>query len=223
MTRHAMTRHTRFVTLRGGAAALFAVLVGASAGAAQDNRPSGWKWVSDMPAADTSWSFNRMPPGWHITTGPGVLAWDDRHAFDGRYHVEAEMILFPDPGPEGFGLFVAGRELETAGSEYVAFLIRADGAAGVFRVQGGRSEPLAEWRPAAGVRRHEGTGTVSNTLRVEVEGTEAVFRVNGEEAVRVPTASLEGGGRTGFRIGAQINVHITTLDVMQRLAPPRGS
>jgi hypothetical protein len=204
-------------------AAAILFLLGAGAAAGQDARPAGWKWQTEPGAADTAWRFDRMPPGWHITTGPAVLAWDETAAFEGRYAVESEMILFPESQNEGYGLFVAGRGLEGADAHYVAFLVRQDGAAGVFRVQAGRSEPLRDWAAAAPVRALTGSETVSNTLRVEVEGAETVFRVNGEEVARVPGAAVGGSGHVGFRIMGGVNLHITTLDVLQRLAPPRGS
>lgn len=205
------------------ATAAILLLLSAGTAAAQQGRPAGWKWLTDPAAADTAWSFDRMPPGWHLTTGPAVLAWDESAACDGRYAVESQMVLFPSSQNEGYGVFVAGRGLEGTEAHYVAFLVRRDGAAGVFRVQAGRSEPLRDWAPAPSVRALTGSETVSNTLRVEVEGAEAVFRVNGEEVARIPGESVNGGGHVGFRVLAGVNVHITTLDVLRRLAPPRGS
>ncbi len=60
------------------------IVLGACAPAlltAQLTTPTDWKWRQDAPAPlaaglkmdPGSWAFVQMPPGWHVTTGPGVL------------------------------------------------------------------------------------------------------------------------------------------------------
>ena len=61
-----------------------AVIAGSTAllPAMQLQTPTDWKWRTDSPAAvtdsdkdlpPTKWFFVAMPPGWHITSNPGVL------------------------------------------------------------------------------------------------------------------------------------------------------
>jgi hypothetical protein len=47
---------------------------------AQLRTPSDWRWRTDAPAQlvtgedvpASAWRFVAMPPGWHVTTGPGT-------------------------------------------------------------------------------------------------------------------------------------------------------
>ena len=64
-----------------------------------------------------------------------------------------------------------------------------------------------------------GDATAKNVLRVEVGATDVVFSANGKEIAKVPRAGLSTDGAFGFRVGKDLNLHISTLDVTQRLAP----
>ena len=64
-----------------------------------------------------------------------------------------------------------------------------------------------------------GEGTAKNILRVEVGPTEIAFSANGKDIANVPRAGLATDGVFGFRVGKDLNMHISTLDVTQRLAP----
>ncbi len=63
---------------------------------------------------------------------------------------------------------------------------------------------------------------VKNVVRVAVERAAVVFTVNGAEVARVPRDSVATDGLFGFRVGQGVNLHVTTLDFMRRLAPPRA-
>ena len=56
-------------------------ILGVTGTALQLKTPVDWKWRTDTPAAVTDtdkalpadkWFYVGMPPGWHITTNPGV-------------------------------------------------------------------------------------------------------------------------------------------------------
>jgi hypothetical protein len=198
-------------------------------GAAQDGPPPGWKWITDSPArmVDTqevpasAVRFTSMAPGWHMTTGPGMLLFDPAYEATGRFAVEAEMILFPNPGANGFGVFVGGNSLEGTSPSYISFLVRADGSAGVFRTTGDRIEAIADWSRNDAILPHTGDGTVKNVLRVEAQPSQVVFAVNGKQVASLPRSSIPVDGRFGFRIGEGINLHATNLDFLRRLAPAR--
>ena len=86
-----------------------------------------------------------MPPGFHVTTGPGTVLFHPDHAGKGNFSVEAEVFLFPGDSPSDYGIFVGGRDLDPAKSpSYIAFLVRRDGKASVLRL-GGMS-PIVDWR-----------------------------------------------------------------------------
>ena len=88
---------------------------------AQLTTPTDWKWRQDAPAplapgaamAPGSWVFVQMPPGWHITTGPGALLYPaSQGEVDGNFSIEAEIHLFPGTSTDEFGVFLGGREIE---------------------------------------------------------------------------------------------------------------
>jgi hypothetical protein len=43
--------------------------------------------------------------------------------------------------------------------------------------------------------------------------------VNGTKVLSVPRAEVPTDGRIGFRVGKDMNLHITTLNVTRKLAP----
>jgi len=207
---------------------VLAIVCAPTPGRAQLITPSHWTWVTDAPARlvtqqdvpDSSWRFVSMPPGWHVTTGPGTTLFDPDYEARGRFSLEAKIFLFPNPTDEGYGLFAGGRALETDSGSALAFLIRRDGAAAVARIAGGALEFVRPWQATTGVRPHEGTGTVENVLRVSAEADELFYLVNGDTVAVVPRASGAVEGIFGLRVGAGLNLHISYLDHIQHLAQP---
>lgn len=215
------------------AAIALAGALGATAANAQLTAPPGWKWVTDSPARHQTsldpkqgeWLFGQMPPGWHITTRPGAILFEPTTQPKGRFAVEAEIFLFPGESPAGFGLLLGGKDLEASGARYVAFLIRRDGSAAVERYAGGASALrtlLVPWTRDDAIKPQAGKeDAAKNVLRVEVEADGATLLVNGTPVLKAPREGEGLDGIAGLRIGADLNLHITNLDVTARLAPPR--
>ena len=192
--------------------------------------PAAWKWATDAPAAhqtalsppEGKWLFGVMAPGWHITTRPGAVLYEPSYLGTGRFSVEAETFLFPGTSDSGLGLLLGGRDLGGAGARYTAFLIRRDGSVAVTRHEGGRVTALADWTPARGVVPGVGQSSpVRNVLRVDVEADVARFVVNDEVVAEIPRPAADLAGVVGLRIGADVDVHVTNLDLTLRLALPR--
>lgn len=213
-----------------GIAGLLALCLLAPAGA-QMQTPSDWKWRTDEAASlvgegrapgDDELFFVAMPPGWHVTTGPGTLLYHPDYQGRGSFVVEAEIFLFPGDSQEGYGVFVAGRSLDEAASTpgYLAFLVRRDGRAGVFERSAAGLVPIADWMANEAVVPHAGgEGTAQNVLRVEVGPAEIAFSANGKPITVIPRGDRAPEGHIGFRIGPRVNLHASRLDVTYRLAP----
>ena len=191
--------------------------------------PSGWKWVTAKDAklvdtldpAEGSWLFGTMAPGWHITTRPPVILFEPRHATSGRFTVESEIFLFPGTSAAGFGLFVGGADL-AGKSRYAAFLIRRDGSVAIESVDAGRSTLLVNWTKGSGVLvGSDGGEPAKNLLRVDGEADVVRFSVNGSAVAEVPRKSANFDGIVGLKVGDNLNLHVTNLDVTHRLALPR--
>lgn len=205
-------------------------LMTASLGARQLQTPADWRWRTDVPAKVTNTGnagddvmvYVAMPPGWHITTGPGVALFQPSYTGRGNFTLESQVFLFPGDSQEEYGLFIGGKGLDpaSASASYLAFVGRRDGQAAVLRHAGGKVEPIVAWKTNDAVVPHPGgTDTAKNVFRVEVAPTEIIFGANGKEIARVPRAGLDTDGQFGFRVGKGMNLHVSTLDATYRLAP----
>jgi hypothetical protein len=197
---------------------------------AQLTTPTDWKWRQHSPAPlaaglkmePGSWAFVQMPPGWHVTTGPGVLLYPASQGdIGGNFSLEAEVFLFPGESADEYGVFLGGQDIETSASpDYSAFVLRRDGQAAVLRRGAGQMTPLSAWqRHEAIVPGKAGDEPVKNVLKIDVDPGTATLWVNGAKVLAVPRTDLRTEGRVGFRVGKDMNLHITSLNVTRRLAP----
>jgi hypothetical protein len=60
---------------------------------------------------------------------------------------------------------------------------------------------------------------VKNVLKVDVDPLNVTLWVNATKVLAVPRAGVRSDGRVGFRIGKDMNLHITTLNVTRKFAP----
>ncbi len=197
---------------------------------AQLTTPTNWKWRQDTPAPlaagskmePGSWVFVQMPPGWHVTTGPGVLLYPTTNGeIDGNFTLEAEIFLFPGQATDEYGIFLGGQDIDSsAAPDYSAFVLRRDGQAAVMRRHGGQTTALAAWqRHEAVVPGSAGGEPVKNVLKVDVDAASVTLWVNAAKVLAVPRSDVRIDGRVGFRVGKEMNLHITTLNVTRKLAP----
>jgi hypothetical protein len=205
-----------------------AALSAVPAAAQELQTPSEWRWIADAPArlvttqevADSAWRFVAMPPGWHVTTGPGVLLFHPGYEGRERFTLEAELFLFPGESQAEYGVFVGGLRLDDPGRQYTAFVLRRDGAAAVVGRSGAGERVLLPWRVNEAVVPHTGSGTAKNVITLHVEPAAVRFVVNGGEVGTLPHDALATGGGIGFRIGTGVNLHASRLDLTHHLAPP---
>ena len=197
---------------------------------AQLKTPEDWKWRLDEPAAMSGsgkmeageWWFVAMPPGWHVTMGPGGVVYHPGYRATGRFVVESELFLFPDSSDEGVGVFVGGQSLgEQESPAYTAVLLRKDGSASVVRrnVGGVTASP---WAAVDGVSPHGGKDAEKHAFRVEVDTATVTFLVDGTKVAALARANVAPDGHFGLRIGRAVNIHVVRLDFTQQLAPPRA-
>jgi hypothetical protein len=205
---------------------LFALLLAATAAHAQ----SDWRTVTDRdiklttaePASASEWRFTQMPPGWHITTRPPAIMYDPGVRASGVFAVETMQILFPGTSNAGYGVFIGGRNLDGANREFIAFLLHRDGRISVESHSGRQVLPVVPPVAAKTFKPAPAVGETSdNLLRVSVAADSVRVSVNGTVALAIPRAGLMVEGHVGFRTGDDLNLHVTTFDYTQRLAPRR--
>jgi hypothetical protein len=210
-------------------------MLAAAPAAAQQNVPTDWAWRLDSPAPlvttldvpERSWLFVRMPPGWHITTGPGALLYPaDPPGLAPAFSLEATIFLFPGESREEFGLFIGGHEIESEGPpQFTAFVLRRDGHAAILARTAAGLTPIVNWQAHDAIVAHPGGSEepVKNVVRIDVGPAAVQLLVNGATVATVPRAGLRTDGRIGFRIGSGLNLHISSLDLTTRLAPAPGA
>ncbi|MBK6486112.1 MAG: hypothetical protein IPF98_04390 [Gemmatimonadetes bacterium] len=200
-----------------------------SASAQQLTTPPEWRWRLDRPAQlvtgedvpEAAWRFVSMAPGWHITTGPGVVLFHPQERATGRYSLVADFLLFPDPSDSPFGIVFGGTDLQSPNGSSLAVQLRRDGAARIIATAAGVERELVPWQVHSAIKPHSGGGVVGNRVRVAV-GTDSLrLFVNDSATVAVATTGLVTHGQFGMRIGERLNFHITTLDHVRHLAPAR--
>jgi hypothetical protein len=62
---------------------------------------------------------------------------------------------------------------------------------------------------------------VRNVIRVEAEAATVTFLVNGKPVAEVSRDGARFDGIVGLRVGEELNLHVTNLDLTHRLALPR--
>jgi len=207
-----------------------ALLAGVPPGG-QLKTPQDWRWRLDEPAAmsaggklaEKEWWFVAMPPGWHVTMGPGGLVYHPAYRASARFVVESELFLFPDASDEGVGIFVGGQTLgDDESPAYSALLLRKDGSASVVRRAAGAANELSAWAAVDGVKPHGGKDAEKHALRIEADTTTVTCLVDGVKVASLPRADVAPDGHFGFRLGKGVNIHVVRLDFTQQLAPPRA-
>ncbi|MCC7184685.1 MAG: hypothetical protein IT185_00485 [Acidobacteria bacterium] len=198
--------------------------------AMQLQTPADWKWRTDSTAtvrdtdkdlAADQWYYVAMPPGWHITSKPGVVVYHPAHAGKGLYRLQSQAFLFPGTSQQEYGIFIGGRDLEQASTtpSYTAFVARRDGHVAVLKRTGGTTTTLVDWKRHEATLMPTGSDAAKNIFKVEVLPTEVVFSVNDSEAARVPRSQVTTDGLFGLRAGADMNLHVSTFDATYVLAP----
>lgn len=194
---------------RAAVATAVLVAIPSTGGAQALEQPEGWRTRAER--------FVAMPPGFHITTSPSVLFYHPEARASGTFTVESDGFLFQGDSPNSYGIFVGGARLDGDDATWTSFEIahdgtwvvrtRAtgeDGAAVVSEVAGPEAGPVA--LPGDEV-------TAKNALAVSADPESVAFRVNGETVLTLPRGDLPVDGVVGFRVGAGLNLHLTTLSV----------
>lgn len=202
-----------------------APLTAQSAGPADD-----WTIHLDRPQAVASGNdsavagpvYQRMPPGWHVTTtNAGVTLVATSRTVSGRFGVAVEAFVFDEPGKEGWGIVLAMPAAGGPEPDWIAFLVRPDGQAGVMARHAGRDTMLVPWRPDSAVMRHPGKGIHRYVVEVRREEGVLAFSAGGTEVLAIPAADSPDVLVPGLRVGAGLNLHVSRVDLITPLAPPR--
>ena len=227
------------VTLTAAAVlAMSATALGAQAGNSDPDkivadggvRVEGWTGRLDpRPASQgrkiTETKFVSMGSGFHVTAGPAAIYWNPANSPSGNYSVKGTFNQTKASAhPEGYGLIVAGRDLETPNQSYLYFLVRQDGKFIInHRANDSTVHKIVDWTANPAVKAIDEAGKASNALAIDVDASQVHFRVNGTEVHALPRNVIDSGnghagsaGVAGIRVNHNLDVHIDGFAVVPK-------
>lgn len=173
--------------------------------------PAGWTARPDRDGRASDIKFVTMEPGFHITLGPATLLYRKEDRVDGPFHTLATFHQTQKPKhPEGYGLFLGGRDLEGAGQAYTYFLVRGDGKFTIKQRQGEKVTQITGWQAHPAIKRANAKGTTTNLLEIDakIDPRWVSFKANGKEVHRMPASKVPTAGVVGLRVNHNLDLHV---------------
>jgi hypothetical protein len=187
----------------------------------------GWMGRVDPQAAAAGRTINEakfvtMGPGFHVTAGPAAIYWNPVNTATGNYTATATFSQGKASAhPEGYGLLLAGHNLDQASQSYLYFLVRQDGKFLInHRADDKTVHKIVDWTANPAVKAIDASGKAVNALSVIVGPDAVSFRVNGTEVQSIPRTTLDSGGDhsgttgvVGLRVNHNLDVHVSDFGV----------
>ena len=171
---------------------------------------------ASAPGAHQSLKIAPAEKGFQIAGGPAAVLWDPAHSVKPIYRVRATFTqLKPADKLTYYGLMFGGNDMEGAAPTYVYFAIAQDGTFIIRHREGDQVHEMDKSLHYA-VRKPDASGSVVNTLEVQVAPTAVSYLVNGAVVDATPTRAGMGsytqtdkiGGVVGVRIDDAIDVQV---------------
>ena len=189
----------------------------AQQGAAPAALPAGWTIRADGKADAAGARITAMGQGVHITTGPALILYRADTRGTGPFHTLATFTQTkPSAHPEGYGLFIAGQDLDGAAQKYIYFLVRQDGSYLIKRRDGEKTSDVSKgWVAHPAVKKPDAKGSATNLLEVDnkVDPAKLTFKVNGQDVYTTAAAGMDLGGIVGIRANHNLDLHVDGFDV----------
>ncbi len=187
-------------------------------GPKENQRPSGWMVRSDGAtkgvAGDTVQLIHRGK-GYFLTSGPTSIVWNPQKVASGKFILQGVLYSGRTGAtiPDGFGVFVGGKDMQSPNAKYTEFLVKNDGQFAVFQHIGSRRVALTDWTTLAGITLHSGRRdeSVRNTFRIVVDERNVTLVINRSVATSFPRAVFQPDGVYGVRIGTRQQFQIEQL------------
>jgi len=181
--------------------------------------PPGWTARPDEGGDPTKIRFTAMEPGYHLTLGPATILYRSEDLANGPFHTLATFHQMKKPRhPEGYGLFVGGKQLEGKNQTYTYFLVREDGAYLIKQRKGDSTSAVTKgWTLSSAVRKADAQGKATNLLEIDAkrDPKKVDFKVNGQSVYSAPADRIDLTGIVGLRVNHTLDVHIEGFAVHQ--------
>lgn len=189
--------------------------------------PDGWKLRYDpqrdgsTPAMDAV-NVVTMGSGLHFTSGPAAIYYNEKDMGSGQYQVSATFSQRKSMNHEAYGIFIGGKDLQTANQTYTYFVIKpCSSKCGTPGAQMGEvliNRRTSDGKPVAIVAtRHDDAvvtddpkdGHATNKMLIHVAKDSVHFVLNDKLVAAVAKSQLgETDGLAGVRINHNIDVHV---------------
>ncbi|HEX5387058.1 MAG TPA: hypothetical protein VFW66_10185 [Gemmatimonadales bacterium] len=180
--------------------------------------PPGWTARTDSDSDLVDVKFVTMAPGYHVTLGPAAILYRAADKMTGPFHVSVTFTQTKaPPHPEGYGIFIGGKNLDGPARQYTYFMIRGDGRYLIKRRSGdSTSSIISGWSRHPAIVHADRSGKATNDLEVVMAPDKASFMVNGREVYNADPRLFDAAGIVGLRINHNLDLHIADYTVTKQ-------
>ena len=179
--------------------------------------PAGWAVSTDKAANAADTRFQTMGSGFHVTSGPAAIYFNQANQGTGAFTANASFGVRSggtDGHLEGYGLFIGGTDLnDAARQQYFYFLVRGDGKYFFAHRAGAEVHKLVDWTENAAVNKQTAQGAVSQVLAIQVTADSMHMSANGKRVHSLAKGQLRTDGQVGLRVNHNLNLHISAFEV----------
>ena len=171
--------------------------------------PDGWSARPDRGTADQI-NFTAEGGVFHFTMGPAATFYRSDWTKSGDYQFSARLTQMKAPShPISYGLMIGGSDLGGPNQTYSYFLVRNQGEYFIANREGNqRPQTVVGWTANPKIVKEGADGRQTNTLAIQVQGDNVIFKINGTEVTRLPKSKLHTDGLYAFRIGHNLDVEV---------------
>jgi hypothetical protein len=175
--------------------------------------PAGWSGRTDRPNQKLEDAkFVTMGSGYHVTSGPAAIYWNDKSITKGPYTATATFRQTKKPEhPEAYGLIFGGNKLDTPEQTYFYLLVRGDGKVLLNHRAGADVHKIMDWTEVAATKKEDASGVATNTISIDATKSDSTrLLVNGVKVAAVPGMQ---NGVVGLRVNHNLDVHINDFKI----------
>ncbi len=181
--------------------------------------PAGWHARLDNEKASVKdIKFHKMGNALHFMTGPAAVVWNNANRARGNFTVSGNFELMKRPEhAEGYGLVLAGENLDKANQSYLYFLIRHDGKFLIKHRQGAETHNIQDWSSSPAIALPDAKGHSMNRLAINVSAAKVSYMINGMQVAAFGRDKPMGAnGLVGLRINHNLDLHVNDFKLARK-------
>lgn len=188
--------------------------------------PKGWMFRVDRsrsasdPDAAGDIKFVAKGSGFHATDPQAAVFWNPANTVTGNYSLRGTFTLIKSSGYlEYYGLVFGGSDLESAGQNYLYFMITDDGSWLIKRRTGdAATQTVSAKTPSGAVKKPDASGMSTNALEVRVMADKIDFVVNGTVVNTLPKTgqTAKTDGICGIRVNHHLEVQVDGFEISKQ-------